>query len=136
MWDDEHNKPADIGTKIQTIGANKFHQPWRSTAWEIHPVIKIEPLDSGSPLSPGIIPSAVPSVASPSVRATSPVAAVSPALQQFVTLTQPVKIKIPYGETVLPRGMKLPLVSRNDQTVVVKYMDETPAIPISSTDLR
>jgi hypothetical protein len=58
------------------------------------------------------------------------------AAQQFVTLTQPVRIKIPYGETILPRGLKLPVVSRNGQTVVVKYLEETPAIPVSATDLH
>jgi hypothetical protein len=47
-----------------------------------------------------------------------------------------VKIKIPYGETVLPRGLKLPVLSRNAQSVTVKYLDETPAIPISATDLQ
>ena len=31
-----------------------------------------------------------------------------PSAAQFVTLTQPVKIKIPYGETVLPRGLTTP----------------------------
>jgi endonuclease/exonuclease/phosphatase family metal-dependent hydrolase len=55
---------------------------------------------------------------------------------QFVTLTQPVKIKVPYGETVLPRGLKLAVLSRNAQSVTVKYLDETPTIPISATDLQ
>lgn len=58
------------------------------------------------------------------------------ALPEFVTLTQPVRIKIPYGETVLPRGLKLAVISRGTDTVTVKYLDETPAIPISATDLR
>ena len=40
------------------------------------------------------------------------------------------------GEMVLPRGLKLPFVSRNGQTVVVKYLDDTPAIPVSATDLH
>jgi len=62
-----------------------------------------------------------------------PVSAVTP---QFVTLTQPVRIKIPYGETVLPRGLKLAVLSRTGQTVTVKYLDETPTIPISATDLQ
>jgi endonuclease/exonuclease/phosphatase family metal-dependent hydrolase len=55
---------------------------------------------------------------------------------QFVTLIQPVRIKIPYGETVLPRGLKLPVISRDAQTVTVKYLDGTQTIPIASTDLR
>lgn len=42
LWDDEHNGSADVGSSIQYIGSNGFHHPWRSTAWEIHPVMKIE----------------------------------------------------------------------------------------------
>ena len=45
MWDDEHNGTADVGTTIQSFSANGFHHPWRSTAWEIHPVLKIEVLE-------------------------------------------------------------------------------------------
>jgi endonuclease/exonuclease/phosphatase family metal-dependent hydrolase len=56
--------------------------------------------------------------------------------QQFVRITQPVKIKIPYGETVLPRGLALAIVSRDAQTVTVKYLDGTQVIPIGSTDLH
>jgi hypothetical protein len=57
-----------------------------------------------------------------------------PSTPQYVTLTQPVKIKIPYGETVLPRGLKLAVLSRNGQTVTVKYLDANYAIPSASTD--
>ena len=49
LWDDEHNGKADIGTTIEAIGKNKYHHPWRSTAWEIHPVLKIEPVDDAPP---------------------------------------------------------------------------------------
>src|SRR6266852_6128665 len=42
LWDDEHNGSADVGSTIEHIGSNGFHHPWRSTAWEIHPVMKIE----------------------------------------------------------------------------------------------
>ena len=42
MWDDQHNSSAEIGSTIQRFGRNGLHQPWRSTAWEIHPVMKIE----------------------------------------------------------------------------------------------
>jgi endonuclease/exonuclease/phosphatase family metal-dependent hydrolase len=66
---------------------------------------------------------------------TAPTPAQPPA-PQFVTLTQPVKIKIPYGETVLPRGLKLAVISRNGQTLTVKYLDATPTIPVGSTDLQ
>jgi endonuclease/exonuclease/phosphatase family metal-dependent hydrolase len=68
-------------------------------------------------------------------KATPPPPVSAPA-PQFVTLTQPVRIKIPYGETILPRGLKLPVISRNAQSVTVKYLDETPAIPVSATDLQ
>ena len=55
---------------------------------------------------------------------------------QFVTLTQPVKIKIPYGETVLPRGLKLPVLSQDAQNVTVSYFDQPQVIPKSATDLQ
>ena len=48
----------------------------------------------------------------------------------FVVLTQPVKVKIAYGETVLPAGMKLPVVSSDATSVRVKYMGEFQTIPI------
>lgn len=71
----------------------------------------------------------------PAAVTTVPASNASP-IQLFATITQPVRIKIPYGEAVLPRGLKLAVVSRNAQTVTVKYMDGTQIIPISSTDLH
>jgi len=45
MWDDEHNKPdTDVGSTISWFSKEGYHHPWRSTGWEIHPVIKIEDL--------------------------------------------------------------------------------------------
>jgi hypothetical protein len=45
FWDDEHNERKDVGVSIRLISRNGYHNPWRATAWEIHPVIKIERLD-------------------------------------------------------------------------------------------
>jgi hypothetical protein len=136
LWDDEHNGIADVGTTIRSFtAANGYHNPWRSTAWEIHPVIKVEAIDA-----PAVLPAASPS-STPPVLTASPktIPAVTPnasAQKQFVILTQPVKIEIPYGQTVLPRGTRLPVVSRDATTVTVRYLDGVYAIPIASTDLR
>ena len=45
MWDDDHNGSADVGSTIEYFSKNGFHHPWRSTAWEIHPIMKIEALE-------------------------------------------------------------------------------------------
>jgi hypothetical protein len=45
LWDDEHNSSAEVGSTIQRFGRNGLHQPWRSTAWEIHPIMKIDVLE-------------------------------------------------------------------------------------------
>jgi len=45
MWDDDHDGSANVGSTIQYFGSNGFHHPWLSTAWEIHPIIKIEVLE-------------------------------------------------------------------------------------------
>jgi hypothetical protein len=42
LWDDDHNGSADVGTTVEYFSKNGFHHPWRSTAWEVHPVIKVE----------------------------------------------------------------------------------------------
>jgi hypothetical protein len=42
MWDDLHNDPEAVGPKVKLIGGDKLHHPWRATAWEIHPILKIE----------------------------------------------------------------------------------------------
>ena len=132
FWDDEHNGSADVGTTIRTIGANKYHQPWRSTAWEIHPAIKIEALDE-APVLPAAGPTSAQPVPTPSPKGTPTLAPTQP---QFVTIIAPVKIKILYGETVIPRGTRLRIISRNGQTITVNYLDGAYAIPISSTDFR
>jgi len=51
---------------------------------------------------------------------------------RIVVLTQPVKVKIAYGETVLPAGMKLQVVSSDATSVRVNYMGELQTIPIGA----
>jgi hypothetical protein len=53
-----------------------------------------------------------------------------------ITLTQPVTIKIPYGQTVLPRGTKLKVVSHDAQNITVEYMNGNYLVPITSTDFH
>ena len=130
LWDDDHNGAADVGSSIQKVGRNKYHQPWRSTPWEIHPVLKIESAD-GSPLAPSAPAPASRELPSPRARVAAPAAA-----QPDVTIVEAVTVKVRYGEIVLQPGMKLPLVSRDAQTVTVKYMGENLPLPLQSTDLR
>ena len=60
----------------------------------------------------------------------------APAAETTVTILRPVTIQIPYGQSVLPVGMKLPIVSRDAQTVRVKYMGEIQTIPLAATNLQ
>ena len=45
LWDNGHNGSADVGSTVEYISENGFHHPWRSTAWEIHPAMKIEVIE-------------------------------------------------------------------------------------------
>ncbi|MDQ2659846.1 MAG: hypothetical protein M3Y03_05450, partial [Verrucomicrobiota bacterium] len=160
LWDDEHNGSADVGTVIANKSANGFHHPWRQSAWEIHPVLKIEPLEkipgAPVPLAPAQVPAAATAapVPTPSPVATPrPVPVVAPApapinppppvsapppvaVREFATLVKPVSVKLATGETVLARGTKVQVVARGADTVMVRYLDNSVTIPVSSTDLR
>ena len=133
LWDDEHNdNTKDVGATIRSIGRNLYHNPWRATAWEIHPVVKMERADAPMTAAPTVSPRAMPGASTQAMPSAPP--ASTP--QQYVTILRAVRIKIPYGETVLQRGTRLQIVSRDATTVTVRYLDTTYPIPISSTDLR
>jgi endonuclease/exonuclease/phosphatase family metal-dependent hydrolase len=57
-------------------------------------------------------------------------------LPTTVTITKPVTISIPYGQTVLQPGTKLPVVDRNGDNIRVNFMGGTQSVPIASTDLK
>ena len=141
LWDDDHNGAADIGPRINTKAKNGYHQPWRSTAFEIHPVLKIEVLDGPPPgiaPAPASVPAALGNASAPPVSSPPPVASSPSAVPapQVVTILEPVKIKIPYGETVIPRGAKVEVIARNAQTVTVRYLGQDVIVPLPATDLR
>jgi hypothetical protein len=149
LWDDEHNGSADVGTTMRRVNPNGYHNPWRQTAWEIHPVIKVVPVDraqpAGSPtptppISPGpttVVSQTASLAPTPSPSPTPAPVTLTPATQpQFVTITAPVTIQIPYGQITLNRGTKLPFVSREAQSVTIQYMGKKYSIPIKSTDLE
>src|SRR5690349_16951605 len=104
--------------------------------WEIHPVMKMT-VGGVSSTSAAAATSSAPEIQSPTPEPT-PTQQLQPttAPAQFVTLTRPVTIQIPFGATVLQPGTKLPVLSRDGQTVDVRYMDARYSIPISSTDLH
>lgn len=109
--------------------------------WEIHPVMRMEVQQAAEPNEPveeetpqpeeEEMPGATVAASTPTVAPSTP-----PAAATIVTILQPIKIAIPYGETVIPAGMKLPVIRRDATTVQVRYLDELRTIPISATDLR
>lgn len=126
MWDDEHNGKADVGTTVQYITAgNGFHHPWRSTAWEIHPVIRIEPI-GGAHGEPG---ASVPAVAAVPTTTAPGQSATQSQGPEFVTITRPVNITIPFGQTTLQPGIRLRVIGRDATTVRVDYMGRVYTLP-------
>lgn len=150
LWDDDHNGAADIGPRITEKGKNGYHHPWRSTAFEIHPVLKIEVLDGPQPVPvaaqnaapvPTAPADAAPLAGAPpapgeNVPAAPPAAAPStPAGPQMATILQAVRVKIPYGETILPRGTRVEVISRKGTVITVRYLGNDVLVPQTATDL-
>jgi hypothetical protein len=123
-WDDDHNGKADVGSIVDNISpGNGYHHPWRSTAWEIHPVIKIEILDSNATSEAPPVPTPRTITRQPATVANTP---------QFITITRPVVIAIPYGETTLQAGQRLEVVGRSGDKIRVKYLDRIYDIPTAA----
>lgn len=59
-----------------------------------------------------------------------------PALPGFITLTQPISVRIPYGSIGLQPGTKLNLIGREGTKLRVRYADADYWIPATSTDLK
>ncbi len=97
--------------------------------WEIHPVMEIRLGNQTIASPPSTETAPAPTAASSPVLPNES----KPAPQSFVRITKPVAIQIPYGTTIIPRGMKLPVISRTDTTVRVRYENAVYDIPISST---
>jgi hypothetical protein len=112
----------DIDHSGRDTQSNQRSYDQALAVWEIHPVMQLS-----------IGGSRVGHAPPPTTATQTPIPPTSTP-EQFVTIMEPVTIKIPYGQTVLPRGMKLPVVSHDASTVYVRYMNEIYPIPLSSTD--
>lgn len=116
FYDTDHS-----GTELRN---NRRPHDRDKAVWEIHPVMAMEVQETEAPAA----------TVSPSRSPTPPTSTRPPT--EFVTITAPVTIKIPYGETILQPGTKLPVVSHDGTTVRVRYLGQDYSIPISATDLQ
>jgi hypothetical protein len=138
----QHPVVTFVGKAFYDIdhSGNDMHNNRRSydrslAVWEIHPVMNMA-IGNAAPSRPSVAVAPAPAISSTPTVATAipqPTAATS---DQFVMITKPVTIQVPYGTTVLQAGTKLPVLSRDSQNVDVRYMDSRYSIPISSTDSK
>ncbi len=127
----------DIDHSGKNTQTNRRNYDGSLAVWEIHPVMNMVVGSGNSPST--VATSSAPKVALPPPPPTpvpAPAATVPSTSGQFVTLTKPVPVQIPYGSTILPPGTKLQVLSRDQQTVDVRYQDARYTIPILSTDLH
>jgi endonuclease/exonuclease/phosphatase family metal-dependent hydrolase len=82
------------------------------------------------------IPATQPISPTTAAKASAPSPSAARPAATTVTIVKPTTVHIPYGHVMLPAGMKFPILSRDTQTVRVKYMGEVQTIPIASTDLQ
>lgn len=127
----------DIDHAPRDHRGNRRGQNSAVAVWEIHPVMEMR---IGSRVVSSQPPNTQLSTGKESASSATPsppnVQPAAPAEQGLATIVEPVPIKIPYGTTVLQRGMRFPIVGRDRETVRIRYMGEVYAIPLTSTDLH
>jgi endonuclease/exonuclease/phosphatase family metal-dependent hydrolase len=104
-----------IPSTSETIAANGNRQPATEHAADTVPAM-LRNSDAGA------------------ANASTTASAIATPATAYVTITQPITIKVPYGTTVLQPGTKLPVVARNPQTVNVRYMDAVYPLPAGATN--
>jgi hypothetical protein len=141
LWDDEHNGSADIGESVREAGAGQLHHPWRETAWEVHPVIKIESAEGGvaEKAKPAASAAASPAAANstsvtPTIAPTTTPEPVAKPPGSLVTIVQPIQLQLPTGNVLIPTGTKFRVRSSNAQYVNVEYLGSVYPVPIGYTD--
>ena len=74
-------------------------------------------------------------VPAPPLPATIPSATSAPSPPATLTLREPVRVRLKYGEATLPAGTKLQVMSRDGPNVFADYAGDKVQIPITATDL-
>jgi len=125
-------------TRANDTRSNRRNYDPSLAVWEIHPVMKLATGNSAAAAAsivaapaPQVSAPTTPEVAAPPPVPSPPLVTFSPtaaASEQFVTITKPVTVQIPHGTTVLQPGMRLPVLSRDSQSVDVRYLDARYAI--------
>lgn len=123
----------DIDHSGKDTHTNRRNYDQSLAVWEIHPVMNLT-LGAANPPPAAVSESPTPATSAPPATVTTSIPQPSAASEQFITLTKPVTIQVPYGSTVLPAGTKLPVLSRDAQNVDVRYLNARYTIPISFTD--
>ena len=132
-----------VGEAVQSAGAGKLHHPWRKTAWEIHPVIKLELAEGGAaektkPAAEATIspaPATSPSV-TPTIAPTTTPEPVTKLPGFLVTVVQPIQLQLPTGNVLIPAGTRFRVRSNNAQYVNVEYLGAVYPVPIDYTDWK
>src|SRR5204863_40490 len=99
--------------RLRRIGTNGRRTADRALAvWEMHPVMNMA-VGTANPPPTAVAVAPTPAISAPPIAA--PIPQPTATSEQFIILTKPVAIQVPYGTTVLQPGTKLPVLSRDSQ---------------------